>query len=151
MIRVERTADCSLIEAVVKHPKVWRLGLLHDAIPLRENWRFPEGMLCLIVYEFSRVLGGFAMEEMAGDTWRAHLALLPVAWGSKSSLCCEAVIAWMKENTQAKLLLADVPQYNSLCRALVKRIGMQETQTFHGLYQKDGKPQDAYRYVLVVR
>jgi hypothetical protein len=150
VIVIEPTRDLALIRSIATHPKIWREGILEDGLPAKDAYQVSPDFLYLLPKEHESVLGAFAVKDLGLGVHNTHIALLPHAWG-RSVDCVHAFFEWMRANTKADFIVGDVPEFNSLSKALCRRVGMFLLDERHGLITKDGKPQVMIRFCYRLR
>jgi RimJ/RimL family protein N-acetyltransferase len=140
-----RTRDFELVRAVLTHPSQYRMAS-EDGTPTPQDWRPNEHEL--IWYVEARlckdVIGIFTFIPQNAVCYEIHAAVLPSAWGEQSSAALRGVIAWMFANSEARRIVASIPEYNRLAIRLSRAAGMKHYGTNPSSFQRGGALHDQH-------
>ncbi|TNG03794.1 MAG: DUF2824 family protein [Gammaproteobacteria bacterium] len=135
-MRITRTRDLSVINAVFKHPKY--IDMLGD--DGSENVEYPllDSIYYLAVYDGVELAGLFMMVPQNAITIDTHGAFLPGFRGEKARTGGLLMPSWVAKNTQFKKLVACIPSFNKAALAYASKLGYELEGVNRASFVKDG-------------
>lgn len=123
-ITVERSFDYPAIQALARHPKIFR-HITDDFFPTPESWQITENeqVVHLLASDPAGEFGfGIFMPENWA-CWRAHFGFLPVSYGSRAQASFQRMLAWMWANTTARRIVGEILAENRRAISFAQRAG----------------------------
>lgn len=126
MIAIERSTDPALIAAVANEPSVYRMAS-DDYSPAQGDWKptLNDQIHYLVARDKGILLGFCAFIPENAVCWQAHICFLPAAYG-KTVEAFTLMLNWMWQHTKAQRIVGQIPTYNRLAIAFVRKVGFQE-------------------------
>jgi len=143
MITIERTHDMSLVNRIVKHPKIWN-SLTDDA---QDKYWYPlddANIHWLLVLIECIPAGVFMVHRHNQICWEIHTAILPEYWGERAREAAKAVLKYLFTNTDCEKLITNVPETNKAALRYAKASGMKLFGTNTKSFKKNGVLMDQY-------
>lgn len=104
MLSVARIADESAIRSIVHHPDIWGRVAEHDGL----QWRYEPNDVYLGVFREEMLVGVWHVQSKNGVCGIVHPMILPehrtISSDSEKLLC-----SWLKVNSKARKLIAEIP------------------------------------------
>jgi len=148
-VTFERSRDWDLIRLIVTHPRIWP-WISDDFSGPPEEWQpVDHSNVCYVIArDGEEVLGLWMVHPHSAVLWEIHTCLLPTCGTKRAIAAAAEMIRWVWENTPAKRLVSQVPEFNRRAAWFARRAGMQEFGRNPKSYQKDGKLHDQALYGL---
>lgn len=136
---VERTYDEEEITSVITHPDIWE-RLVSDHSPAKEQWRpnLNDSVIAL-AGRIPELIGIATYIKSSPIVYRAHFQVLPEYRKEYALDFALSSVEWMKENTSAEKLVAEIPEYHPNVIGFAHKTGFVVEGINTQSIKKDGK------------
>lgn len=143
-MRVVRTRDLSVINAVFKHPE--NVDMLGDDGSEDVEYPITDIVFYLAVYDGVDLCGLFMLFPLNSITLDTHVAFMPEFRGKKALIAGQMMMSWVARNTQFKKLVACIPAINRACCAYAVQSGYTREGVNRASFIKNGVVYDQYYF-----
>lgn len=142
-MRFERTQDYELVRRIATSPFNYR-PCADDNAPEPDLWTPAqhEALWYVLAYDGEELLGMFSFFPSNSICWRAHLSMIPTAYGKKAMEAGRGVVRWLFEHSPCLRITGEIPVCNPLAISFARRCGFEEMGTNHDSFLKDGQLYD---------
>jgi len=121
----ERTTDYALIKSIATHPRNY-VASSDDFSASPEEWEpiEHESVWYVLAKDGDEFLGMFVFMPENAVCWKAHICLLPNAYGEKAREAGQGIIRWVFEHTVCERIIGDIEEENELALKYVYDLGM---------------------------
>jgi RimJ/RimL family protein N-acetyltransferase len=123
--------------------------LCDDSVIAADQWqpRMNDESRWYVAYLEDDIMGVFWMERRNAVTWEAHANVRPKYWGNKRGTeCCKLAIEEMIKDTDAKKVIALIPDCSPNVQRMAEEIGFEREGIQRQSWQKNGKLYDQKHY-----
>jgi len=144
-LKIERTVDIDVINAVLKHPKV--KDCIGDDFSGDVEYPVVDNIYYLAVYDLE-LAGMFVVYPLNAVTFDAHSAMLPGKYGNKAKEAGRLAIDWVFNHTGCLKINGSTPIYNKLALKYSEQIGFIREGVNKQSIMKDGQLHDQIYFGL---
>ena len=134
---VDRTYDEPGIKSVITHPDIYP-RLIDDFSPKAYDWR-PARNRIYIKGETDRIFGIVSAVPKSTIVYNVHINVIPEYRKDFAEEFAHRAIQWIWDNTEAKKLVAEIPEYHQNVVNFAQNVGFQIEGINLNSIQKDGK------------
>lgn len=143
-MRIERTWDRELVEAIITHPAIYGV-ISDDGAPDQSECSIPNlNRIYALLVEDGGVGGCYLVWPQNSFTLEIHTCLLPNCRGKKAAKAARLVLDWVFSNTACEKLITQVPAFNRAALIYARRAGLKDEGVNRASFKKDGVMHDQY-------